>query len=154
MQAGPRTRTLSINELARQLGRNYKNVHTGVSRLIELGLVEPPGRSAGGDFVGRRDGRDGLAARGASLLNWCTTQYAIYVSQTRSAILEMRKVDMQAKSLRLTQILRFRQDTFSRIISKVDPVHPRSCAGVIPSSYDWTKEPGQVRWCYASRVIL
>jgi predicted transcriptional regulator len=31
---------LSINELARQLGRNYKNVHTDVSRLIELGLVD------------------------------------------------------------------------------------------------------------------
>jgi predicted transcriptional regulator len=31
---------LSINELARPLGRNYKNVHTDVSRLIELGLVD------------------------------------------------------------------------------------------------------------------
>ena len=31
---------LSINELARRLGRNYKNVHTDVSRLIELGLIE------------------------------------------------------------------------------------------------------------------
>ena len=31
---------LSINELARRLGRNYKNVHTDVSRLIELGLVD------------------------------------------------------------------------------------------------------------------
>ncbi len=34
--AGP----LSINELARRLGRHYKNVHTDVTRLIELGLVE------------------------------------------------------------------------------------------------------------------
>jgi predicted transcriptional regulator len=30
---------LSINELARRLGRHYKNVHTDVSRLIELGLI-------------------------------------------------------------------------------------------------------------------
>lgn len=31
---------LSINELARRLERDYKNVHTDVSRLIELGLAE------------------------------------------------------------------------------------------------------------------
>lgn len=31
---------LSINELARRLGRHCKNVHTDVSRLIDLGLVE------------------------------------------------------------------------------------------------------------------
>ena len=31
---------LSISELARRLGRHYKNVHTDVSRLIELGLIE------------------------------------------------------------------------------------------------------------------
>jgi predicted transcriptional regulator len=31
---------LSISELARQLGRHYKNVHTDVSRLIDLGLGE------------------------------------------------------------------------------------------------------------------
>lgn len=31
---------MSINELARQLGRNYKNVHTDVMRLVELGLIE------------------------------------------------------------------------------------------------------------------
>ncbi len=30
---------LSINELARRLKRNYKNVHTDVSRLIDLGLI-------------------------------------------------------------------------------------------------------------------
>lgn len=30
----------SIYELARRLERNYKNVHTDVSQLIELGLVE------------------------------------------------------------------------------------------------------------------
>src|SRR3989338_3068969 len=35
-RAGP----LSINELARRLGRHYKNVHTDVSRLIEIGLIE------------------------------------------------------------------------------------------------------------------
>jgi len=31
---------LSINELARRLKRDYKNVHTDVTRLIELGLVD------------------------------------------------------------------------------------------------------------------
>ncbi|OGT80498.1 MAG: hypothetical protein A3H91_12320 [Gammaproteobacteria bacterium RIFCSPLOWO2_02_FULL_61_13] len=31
---------LSINALARQLGRNYKNVHGDVRRLMEIGLVE------------------------------------------------------------------------------------------------------------------
>lgn len=30
----------SIYELAKRLGRDYKNVHTDVSRLIALGLVE------------------------------------------------------------------------------------------------------------------
>lgn len=34
--AGP----LSIYELAKRLERDYKNVHTDVSRLIELGLLE------------------------------------------------------------------------------------------------------------------
>ena len=34
---------LSINELARRLGRHYKNVHTDVTRLIELGLIERRG---------------------------------------------------------------------------------------------------------------
>ena len=34
-RAGP----MSINELARLLGRNYKNVHTDVTRLLELGLI-------------------------------------------------------------------------------------------------------------------
>ena len=31
---------LSINELAGRLTRHYKNVHTDVTRLIELGLIE------------------------------------------------------------------------------------------------------------------
>ena len=31
---------LSINELARRLERHYKNVHTDVTRLIELSLIE------------------------------------------------------------------------------------------------------------------
>jgi predicted transcriptional regulator len=31
---------LSINELAKRLERHYKNVHTDVARLIDLGLVE------------------------------------------------------------------------------------------------------------------
>jgi predicted transcriptional regulator len=30
----------SIYELAKRLGRNYKNVHTDVSQLIELGLIQ------------------------------------------------------------------------------------------------------------------
>lgn len=30
---------MSINELARLLERNYKNVHTDVTRLIDLGLI-------------------------------------------------------------------------------------------------------------------
>jgi predicted transcriptional regulator len=30
----------SIYELAKRLGRDYKNVHTDVSKLIDLGLVE------------------------------------------------------------------------------------------------------------------
>ncbi|HVL34727.1 MAG TPA: MarR family transcriptional regulator, partial [Burkholderiales bacterium] len=35
-QAGP----LSIYELARRLGRDYKNVHTDVAQLTALGLIE------------------------------------------------------------------------------------------------------------------
>lgn len=34
--AGP----LSVYELARRLQRDYKNVHTDVKRLIELGMIE------------------------------------------------------------------------------------------------------------------
>ena len=30
----------SVYELARRLARNYKNVHTDVTRLVELGLIE------------------------------------------------------------------------------------------------------------------
>jgi predicted transcriptional regulator len=30
----------SVYELAKRLGRDYKNVHTDVARLLELGLVE------------------------------------------------------------------------------------------------------------------
>ena len=30
----------SVYELAKRLGRNYKNVHTDVARLVALGLVE------------------------------------------------------------------------------------------------------------------
>ena len=40
LEAAKRSGPMSINELARVLGRNYKNVHTDVSRLIELGLIE------------------------------------------------------------------------------------------------------------------
>jgi predicted transcriptional regulator len=32
--------TLSIYQLAKRLGRDYKNVHTDVSRLAEIGLIE------------------------------------------------------------------------------------------------------------------
>ncbi len=35
-----RSGPLSISELARRLGRHYKNVHTDVTRLIEFGLIE------------------------------------------------------------------------------------------------------------------
>jgi len=35
-EAGP----LSIYQLAKRLGRDYKNVHTDVSRLVEVGLIE------------------------------------------------------------------------------------------------------------------
>ena len=31
---------LSIYELAKRLGRDYKNVHTDVTRLVEIGLIE------------------------------------------------------------------------------------------------------------------
>ena len=34
------TGPLSIYELAKRLGRDYKNVHTDVSRLVEIGLIE------------------------------------------------------------------------------------------------------------------
>jgi predicted transcriptional regulator len=39
----------SIYELAKNLGRDYKNVHTDVSRLAELGLIEK--RADGGVAV-------------------------------------------------------------------------------------------------------
>ena len=39
----------SIYELAKRLGRDYKNVHTDVSRLAELGLIEK--RADGGVAV-------------------------------------------------------------------------------------------------------
>ena len=37
---------LSVYELARRLGRDYKNVHTDVKRLVELGLIERRGAAA------------------------------------------------------------------------------------------------------------
>jgi predicted transcriptional regulator len=40
LEAVKRSGPVSINELARLLGRNYKNVHTDVTRLIALGLIE------------------------------------------------------------------------------------------------------------------
>lgn len=40
LEAVKRSGPMSINELARLLGRNYKNVHTDVTRLAELGLIE------------------------------------------------------------------------------------------------------------------
>ena len=40
LEAVKRSGPMSINELARLLGRNYKNVHTDATRLIELGLIE------------------------------------------------------------------------------------------------------------------
>ena len=38
-EAGP----LSVYELAKRLSRDYKNVHTDVARLLELGLIERDG---------------------------------------------------------------------------------------------------------------
>ena len=35
-EAGP----LSIYELSKRIGRDYKNVHTDVTRLVEIGLIE------------------------------------------------------------------------------------------------------------------
>jgi predicted transcriptional regulator len=40
LEAVKRSGPMSVNELARLLGRNYKNVHTDVTRLVELGLIE------------------------------------------------------------------------------------------------------------------
>lgn len=40
LEALKRSGPMSINELARLLGRNYKNVHTDVTRLIELELID------------------------------------------------------------------------------------------------------------------
>ena len=40
-RAGP----LSVNALARRLKRNYKNVHTDVARLGEIGLIEKTGKA-------------------------------------------------------------------------------------------------------------
>ena len=40
LEALKRFGPVSINELARRLGRNYKNVHTDATRLVELGLIE------------------------------------------------------------------------------------------------------------------
>ena len=37
---------LSIYELAKRLARDYKNVHTDVARLIELGLIDRSGKGA------------------------------------------------------------------------------------------------------------
>lgn len=34
---------MSVYELAKRLGRDYKNVHTDVARLAELGLIERGG---------------------------------------------------------------------------------------------------------------
>ena len=39
LEAVKRSGPMSINELARLLERNYKNVHTDVTRLIDLGLI-------------------------------------------------------------------------------------------------------------------
>ena len=37
---------LTIYELAKRLARDYKNVHTDVARLIELGLIDRSGKGA------------------------------------------------------------------------------------------------------------
>jgi predicted transcriptional regulator len=40
LEAVKRSGPMSINEFARLIERNYKNVHTDVTRLIDLGLIE------------------------------------------------------------------------------------------------------------------
>jgi predicted transcriptional regulator len=40
LEAVKRSGPMSINELARLLRRNYKNVHTDVTRLVDLGLIQ------------------------------------------------------------------------------------------------------------------
>jgi predicted transcriptional regulator len=40
LEAVKRSGPMSINELARLVGRNYKNVHTDVTRLVEFGLIK------------------------------------------------------------------------------------------------------------------
>jgi predicted transcriptional regulator len=40
-----RTGPISVFRLAREVERDYKNVHTDVARLAEIGLVERQGRS-------------------------------------------------------------------------------------------------------------
>jgi predicted transcriptional regulator len=40
LEAVKRSGPMSINELVRVLERNYKNVHTDVARLVDLGLIE------------------------------------------------------------------------------------------------------------------
>ena len=40
LEAVKRSGPMSISRLASLLGRNYKNVHTDVKRLAELGLIE------------------------------------------------------------------------------------------------------------------
>jgi predicted transcriptional regulator len=37
--------SLSVNALAKRLGRDYKNVHTDVAQLLRLGLIERTGPS-------------------------------------------------------------------------------------------------------------
>ena len=37
--------TVSIYELARKLERNYKNVHTDVTALVDVGLIEKTGKT-------------------------------------------------------------------------------------------------------------
>ena len=53
LEALRKQETGSIYELAKRLGRDYKNVHTGVSRLVELGLIE---RRADGSLAVAWDG--------------------------------------------------------------------------------------------------
>ena len=38
-----KTGPVSVYALAKSLGRDYKNVHTDVARLVELGLIEKTG---------------------------------------------------------------------------------------------------------------
>src|SRR5687768_18451766 len=52
--AGP----ISIYELSKRLGRNYKNVHTDVTQLVALGVIERDGDGRVSVQIGRASCRE------------------------------------------------------------------------------------------------